>query len=84
MTKEYFGHKFEVTKFSSIADGRTKVRYSTTNFYAEADQAGVIFNGVTPLIGSHSELQDYARFVSDVWTEHMRLAPKIETNLAGH
>ncbi len=89
MVVTFFGSEFTVEKFSGI-DG--KMTYSFTEksdakipFVAYAKPSGMTFSGtLSKEISNDAELSEFARFIADVWKAHLKLAPKIQTSLAGH
>lgn len=77
--------KFNKRKESSLL-GHTVVLYehaggkdvSTSDpFIIEASQFGVSMSGESPLLENRSDLEEYARIVSDAWLDHLALRPKI-------
>lgn len=72
---ERMGIKFEHKKYDGL-DGRTKEEWSNENLSLVADQEKVVIKGTLNLT-DHKDLQEFAKFLSDVWKAHMRLAPKI-------
>jgi len=82
------GMKFERTKFTGI-DGAPKVRYTLVGgtpgeeFYLEASRQGVMQKNEL-LLTDHSHLQAYAKALSDAWSDHKKMIPRIASNLSGH
>lgn len=76
--------KFVKTKFDAL-DGKTVVAYTTEDsaFAIKASKAGVSFQGELT-IEDQSELQQFAKLLSDAWTDHRKLVPKLSTTLSGH
>lgn len=76
--------KIIVTKFDSL-DGKTVVGFTSedSSFSMRASRQGVEVQGVIVLT-SQSELQEFAKLMSDAWTQHRKLMPNLTTNLAGH
>lgn len=66
-------------KFSGL-DGRTKVTWSEaeSSFKVVVTMGGVWFEGLMAQpLASNQALQDFARLVSDAWSVHRSLVPKI-------
>lgn len=76
--------KFVKTKYDSL-DGKVIVAYTTEDsaFSMKASRAGVTFQGELTL-ESQAELQEFAKLLSDVWTDHRKLVPKLSSTLSGH
>lgn len=74
--------EFTKTKYDSL-DGKTIVGFSTENFTLKASRAGVELDG-SFFIEDQSQLQAFAKTMSDAWTEHKKLMPKITRTLSGH
>lgn len=77
--------KFVKTKIDGL-DGLTKVRFrveGNDEFQLQADRRTVEIQG-TLHIGSMPELEAFAQMMSQAWTEHTKLKPKLSTNLSGH
>lgn len=72
---ERMGIKFEHKKYATF-DGSTKEEWENENLSLVADQEKVMIKGVLNLT-DHKDLQEFAKFLSDVWKAHQRLAPKI-------
>lgn len=54
-------------------------------FQIKVSQSGLLFEGhLQGEISTEGDLQKFAKFLSDCWTEHRKLAPKLVTTLAGH
>jgi hypothetical protein len=53
-------------------------------FTIKVTPSGMTIGNMKLEIGSQAELQDLAQMISEIWTEHMKLRPKLTTNLAGH
>jgi hypothetical protein len=83
MHAEYFGTTFYIEKYTALDDGRARVKYvedgvTVLPFKCEASAEGVNFAGsLKKPLTSRAELQDFARLIADVWTEHIKLAPRI-------
>lgn len=75
--------KFEKTKYDSL-DGSTKVRFTQgEHFYIEASRMGVQFKGEL-LIESFEQLDAFAKTLSEAYTQHRKLTPKITASASGH
>lgn len=74
--------EFTKTKFDSL-DGRVIVSWSNGTFSVSGSRSGVEFKGEF-LIEDAVGLNAFAKLVSDAWTEHRRLVPKIVSTLSGH
>lgn len=88
MEVKYAGRTFVKNKFDGL-DGKTKVSFQEigdgSSFKVLIDQTGVKFAGDMAMpICDQQELQGFAKFLSDCWTEHRRLVPKIYTSLNEH
>lgn len=76
-------HVFIRTKFDSL-DGKTIVAFTADNgFCLRASRMGVEVMGEI-LIEGELELQQFAQLMSDSWTEHRKLKPKLASSLSGH
>lgn len=78
--------KFVREKGDSLM-GKTVVRHTLTDenggkadFYLEASRTGLVVKGNME-ITTQSDLQEYAKTVSDAWTDHRKLVPKITKSL---
>lgn len=76
--RQYLGVYFEVNKFSGL-DGKTHVEYvqdAPNPFKVRASPMGIMLDGKIE-ITSNEHLSDFAQLISDAWTQHEKLAPKI-------
>lgn len=78
------GKLFTRTKFEGL-DGKVIVAFTAEDdsFSLQASKMGVEIKG-TFLVDGEPELQQFAKLMSDAWSEHRRLKPRIETSLSGH
>lgn len=76
--------KFVKTKYDAL-DGKVIVAYTTEDsaFTIKASRAGVSFQGEL-MIEDMGGLQQFAKLMSDAWTDHRKLVPKLSTTLSGH
>ena len=80
---------FVKRKFSDL-DGRTVISWQEKTiqgppFEIRSTQAGVYFTGrLDGEITTEKDLEAFAELVSDAWTEHKNLAPKLTKTLSGH
>lgn len=93
MKLQYMARSFTREKFTSILTAETTIRYVSEDdgslsddpaFTLEVDKKGLRIFGKCPEITTQNDLQDFARLISDMWREHLTLAPKITQNLSGH
>lgn len=85
MTKKYFGQDFVINKFSAL-DGETTISYKVLegDFEARVTKKGMTLHGhLEKPIDSEAKLQDFAKFISDVWQDQRKLAPKIAMHSDG-
>lgn len=68
--------KFERKKFDNLSGG-TSVTYTDGEFELLATREGVLIKGHSPIIGNMDELQELAKVLSDAWSEHLRLKPRL-------
>lgn len=77
---------FAYDKYDGL-DGKTKISLVTINepqtFSSISDPQGLTLKGEI-VIKSEKELQEFARLISDMWSEHRKLAPKILRTTTGH
>jgi predicted Zn-dependent protease with MMP-like domain len=71
--------------------GETVVEFREVNDAAEetgfkiiGSPRGVELSGSSSVFTSNSDLQLFAKAVSDAWREHEKLRPKIIASIAGH
>ncbi len=57
---------------------------SLHDFMLIVDQQGVRFTGRSSVIFDMDDLQAFAQQMSDCWTEHMKLKPRLVSTLSGH
>lgn len=68
--------RIEVTRLPiQKLDGSKEIHWTGGEFEILADATGIELMGLR--IESHAELEEFARLVSKVWTDHRALAPKI-------
>lgn len=81
--------KFIVTKFTGL-DGRVVVAFTEDRagvdaFTIKINPEGMWFTGTSEMkITTEAELQDFAKMISNIWSEQRKLRPKLTTSLAGH
>jgi hypothetical protein len=76
---EAFGTKFLPTKFTDLTN-KTIVTLTEqdSDFVIKLSPQGMLFEGkLKKIIQTEKDLQDFAKLVSDAWSEHRKLAPKI-------
>lgn len=82
--------KFSKEKVSALS-GETEVRYTQIvesndkpfpPFQLVASKSGIRASGKLDTISSMEELEAFAKVVSDTWTSHILLKPKIEVTQA--
>lgn len=67
---------FERKKFDNLSGG-TSVAYTDGEFELLATREGVLFKGHSPVIGSMEDLQELAQVLSEAWSDHLKLKPRI-------
>lgn len=74
---EAMGLKFIHSKFDGL-DGKTKSEWATEGreLVLTADQEAVVIKGTLRLT-TQMDLQGFAKLLSDVWSEHRKLTPRI-------
>lgn len=86
---KFAGMNFIRTDFVSM-DGKKIVAFTedTTSiepFQLQASREGLKIKGEpTKQLVSETDLQEFAKFLSDAWVEVRKLKPQIATTLAGH
>lgn len=89
MEVQYIGRTFFKSKFDSL-EGKTVVAWQEQSntadpFTVKVDSEGMWFEGkLSTKIITQSDLQSFAKMISDCWVEHSKLAPKIVKSLSGH
>lgn len=80
------------TKYDSL-DGKTTVAFqeqiegvqANDAFTVKVSSSGMRMEGkLLGEITTEADLQNFAEFISNAWTEHRKLAPKLVTTLSGH
>lgn len=89
MTDHGVGDQKFITTSHTGLDGRVVVAFTEEQggvdaFTLKATPAGIQIGSMKKVITTMDELQDFARMVSDLWTEHKRITPKLTTTFAGH
>ncbi len=77
--------EFTRTKFSSM-EGHTVVAFDVEGddlFLLSARPRGLELEGKFELT-TEQELQDFAKLISEAWSEHRKLKPKLVQTLSGH
>jgi hypothetical protein len=76
--------KFTRTKYSSL-EGHTVVAHTSPDeqFQLKADKAGLTLNGMF-CIESEEDLQEFAKVMSDAWSDRRKLKVKLAKTISGH
>jgi hypothetical protein len=83
VTKTFFGKEFHLSKFDSF-DGKTKIAWTMAgdgDFSVIVDSEGLEIKGKSPKLITQRDLQDFAELIGTSWQNHLKLAPKLSSNL---
>lgn len=75
--------KFKKPEKYSALDGKTKVRFESEcgKLMLLASPSGVSITGQNVDFHTMSDLQDFAKCMSDAWVEHQKLRPKLTADI---
>lgn len=81
--KFYIGSiEFTYNKFSSL-EGKTVISYDSDKFCISASKTGIVIAGTIELFGT-SMLDDFAKLISEAWTDYSLLKPKLTMSKTEH
>lgn len=75
--------EFTRTKYSAL-DGQTVIRYQEPDeFHLEARPYGLTITG-NFVLETETQLQEFAKLLSEAWQDRRNLKPKLYNSVSGH